>query len=86
MATKKLENQVLFIGDTVDISSLRMNRTMNLVINKIRKLIAKIKGHSLIDSGMLRKIALGYSPVILCKNAFNDINMPLMKTCQDYAS
>lgn len=81
----KLERQVMFMGDEIDFSF-----TAYQLIDNHGHLLAKVvdgqQSGTFSYHDMLRKKAtLGCSTVMLRRRAFNDLNMPLLRTGQDYA-
>lgn len=81
----KLEEQIGFMGDDIDFSftgyelidehGVRLNRTVD----------SNLKGSVSYEDMLRKKATLGCSTVMLRKSGFNKVEMPLIRTGQDYA-
>ncbi len=82
---EKLEKQIFFMKDSIDFSftAYSVISEDGYAINKI--VDSNIYGGFTYADMLKKKATLGCSTVMLRKNAFCDISMPLIKTGQDYA-
>lgn len=81
----KLEKQLEFMGDDIDFcfTAFRIIRDDGTLLNKI--VDSKQVGFLTYNDMLKKKATLGCSTVMLRNAAFNDIQMPLIRTGQDYA-
>ena len=81
----KLENQLSFMGQEIDFCFTAYQYMDEYSVRK-NKTVDSLQSGSFSYQDMLKKKAtLGCSTVILRKKSFDDLNMPLIRTGQDYA-
>lgn len=85
-APDKLDKQLDFMGETVDFSFTAYELINELGVLMNQTVDANQNGAFDYEDMLRKKATLGCSTVMLRRNAFSDLSMPLLRTGQDYAT